>query len=99
MTLKLTGEQQRELLATYPTIIHAVAWVELIADKPPEGETESTLDLMRQAFVPLSECILMLQECMEDEVREGSKGKHAEALVESGNPEFRKYLMAKLGMM
>lgn len=89
------------LLKTYPLCQQAVSFTELTICIPPEGESESSWDMMMAAKTPMSpdEVIEMIREVIVDEVAEGNKGRWKEALEQTNHPSYRFYIMAKMGMM
>lgn len=86
-----------DILAAYPTIPHALVWVEFyVCGDSEDGENGMQVLLMN--CTSLEKVINAIQLGMGMMVDEGSPGKHAEALAESRLPEFRTYLTAKMGM-
>lgn len=88
------------LLATYPHATHAVAWVELILCRNDSDDEEETgWEMMMRATPPMSldEVKGMIRTCLEEEIQEGSPGKHREALAEIDTPDFTRYLRGKMG--
>jgi hypothetical protein len=95
----MTETEAEQMLQKYPNIMHAASFVELMLDIPPEGESESSLDLMRRANVSLDDAINMARGCIQQEVDLGSPGKYKEAFTETFHESFRTYMAAKMGMM
>lgn len=87
------------LLASYPTVKHAVAWVELMLCVPPEGEEESAWVMMVRCGLTLDEIREEIKTCLRDAIAEGDDGKNEEALAECDFSEFTRYLAGKLGMV
>lgn len=87
------------MLRQWPTIKHAVSWVELFMEQKNDDDPESSMNMIRNANVPPDEALTMIQDCIEDEIACGSQGKHDTALAETKLPEFKVWLAGKLGLM
>lgn len=94
----MTTEQ---LLAAYPAIPHAIAWVELMLC-PSSLDDENGFGELLQSGMSPDNAIATLKYVVEDSIREfkevaGSKTVLARA--EMDHPEFRQYVLGKMGCM
>ncbi len=88
-----------DLLDAYPTVTHAVSFVELIICAQPDMDGFNSWRLMMVAGCNPEEVREAIKEVVADEVALGSPGKHQEALTEMDCPEFMVYLRGKMGAM
>jgi hypothetical protein len=88
----MTAEQ---LLARWPNIRRAVAWVELFAGEAAElGEPPFWDDL--STLNDPGRIAEFLRGSADDEIRDGTAGKHRQARAEMDHPDFVAYLAGKL---
>jgi len=88
-------EEQRRILETYPTVKHAVSWVEVfLVGTEHEGEI-SAWQIMMTTVPSLTpdEVVDMIKHSIEGE----TVGKAEEARKEMDHPEFRQYVLGKMG--
>lgn len=91
----------RELLDAYPHCSVAIAFTELIICVPPDGEDQSSWDLMMNAPTPmtLDRVIEMIRDVINDEIMDGTECKAEEALEQSYHSSYRIYIAGKMGMV
>jgi hypothetical protein len=93
-----------ELLNAYPQVPHAVAWVELFLcdagdpEDPTFGEVSSWQMMMDAKWSP-EEVLATIKRALAEEIEEENKGKYREALAEMDLPQFRTYLLGKMGLV
>jgi hypothetical protein len=85
------------LLAAYPTVKHAIAWVELFVVMKNDDEPESAWDWMMSRPQPLTPADIAT--AIRDSVDEGDEdvGRAALAKAEMGRPEFLTYIAGRMG--
>jgi hypothetical protein len=85
------------LLAAYPTVRHAVAFVEFIVCGVTAPGEESGWHLMMSAVPPIT--LELALACLKDAAEGSIIDKVPEARTEMDRPEFLTYLKGKLGLM
>jgi len=90
----------KELLAAYPTVTHAIGYVELLLCTPDDEHPVSAWDMFiaGNKLTP-TEVINLCKEGCREEMDLGTAGKWAETLIECDRPEFLTYLKGKMGAM
>lgn len=98
--------KEHALLSAYPNVRLAVAWTELMLCVPPDdGSGESSWDIMVKAEMSPDEIIETIRKCIREEQEEGTNhgpdylARMRLAYPQTFHPEFRSYVMGKLGMM
>lgn len=94
----------KELLATYPSVSHAVAWMELIicqTNEDPDSVAQgSAWGMMMRAKMSPREVLKMVQEVAdEDDMGDDGITKIIQVRQELRCPEFLTYLRGKMGYM
>lgn len=83
-----------QLFAAYPAVVHAISWVELMLC-PNEYGTEDCWQMLLDAKLTPEEMLDVIRASTEGE----TAGKVAEARAEFDHPQFKQYLLGKLGML
>lgn len=95
----MTSADPLVVLAAYPQCIHAVSFVEAIMDRRPSPAEETAIETIRRQHPPIDiyDVIDFIRDSIQETIDIGSVGRYEEALAEVELPEFRVYMMGKMG--